>query len=46
MPDTHVHIMGYDENVVVFTVLSIVLLVVAALLARDGREVGRARAAH
>jgi hypothetical protein len=41
LPDTHVHILGYDENVVVFTVLSILLVTAAALLAR-----GSGRAAH
>jgi len=34
MPDTHVHILGLDENVVAFTVLSALLLASAAALRR------------
>jgi hypothetical protein len=36
MPDTHVHIFGWDENVVVFTILSALLLAGGALLLRAG----------
>ena len=35
MPDTHMHIFGYDENVVVFTVLSIVLGAAVWLLYKE-----------
>lgn len=45
MPDTHVHILGYDENVVVFTVLSILLATAVALLAGIGTDPGDGRAA-
>ena len=34
MPETHVHILGIDENVVAFTVLSALLLASAAALRR------------
>ena len=34
MPDTHVHVLGLDENVVAFTVLSALLLASAAALRR------------
>jgi len=34
LPDTHVYIFGIDENIVVFTVLSIVLAAAAVLLAK------------
>jgi hypothetical protein len=34
MPDTHVHVFGVDENVFVFAVLSVVMIVAVALLAR------------
>jgi len=34
IPETHVHIFGWDENVFVFTVLSAVMVVTCALLAR------------
>jgi hypothetical protein len=32
MPDTHVHILGFDENVFVFTVLTAVLAFAFVLL--------------
>jgi hypothetical protein len=35
MPDTHVHVFGWDENVVVFTALSILLVAAIVLLWRD-----------
>lgn len=38
VPGIHVHIFGYDENVFVFSVLSLVLGVAVALLALHGRE--------
>ena len=34
MPDTHVDVMGYDENVVAFTVFSMILIAAALLLRR------------
>ena len=34
LPETHVHIFGWDENVVVFAVLSAMMVVACALLAR------------
>jgi len=37
MPDIHVHILGYDENVFVFTVLTVVLIAAQILLATRGR---------
>ena len=40
MPDTHVHILGIDENVFVFAVLSIVLAMAVGLLVRARREEG------
>lgn len=42
LPETHVHLFGWDENVVVFTILSAIMVVACALLAR----VGLPRAAH
>ena len=43
MPDTHVHILGFDENVFVFTILSILLTVATVMLARVGAdEIGHA----
>jgi hypothetical protein len=45
MPDTHVHILGWDENVFVFAVLSVVMAVTIALLLRIGGA-GDARAAR
>jgi hypothetical protein len=38
VPGEHVLVMGYDENVVVFTILSIVLSVAVGLLAFGGRR--------
>lgn len=43
MPDTHVHIFGIDENVVVFAVLS-VLLIAAGVALRRAPAASRARA--
>jgi hypothetical protein len=34
IPDTHVYIFGFDENVVVFTILSVLLLAAARALRR------------
>ena len=34
LPETHVHIFGWDENVVVFTVLSAIMIAACALLIR------------
>jgi hypothetical protein len=34
MPDTHVHIFGYDENVFAFAVLSVILAAAVTLLLR------------
>jgi len=34
LPETHVHILGWDENVFVFTVLSAMMVAAATLLAR------------
>jgi hypothetical protein len=45
IPDTHIHIFGWDENVFAFAVLSVVMAVTIALLARVGGA-ERARAAH
>jgi hypothetical protein len=42
MPDTHVHILGLDENVVAFTILSALLLAAAATLSRIGTAGARA----
>ena len=36
MPDTHVDIMGYDENVVAFTVFSMILAAAGVTLVRVG----------
>jgi hypothetical protein len=33
LPDTHVHILGYDENVFVFTILTVILVFAAVLFA-------------
>jgi len=41
MPDTHVLILGHDENVVVFAVLSVLLLAAGASLRRAGNATGR-----
>ena len=46
MPDTHVHILGYDENVFVFTILSILLLVATAMLMNVGKDANDGRAAR
>jgi hypothetical protein len=42
MPDTHVYIFGFDENVVAFTILSTLLLAAGAALLRTTavREAG------
>jgi hypothetical protein len=45
IPDTHIHVFGIDENVFVFSVLSVVMVVAVALLARAG-EPGERRAAR
>jgi hypothetical protein len=41
MPDTHVHIFGWDENVVVFAVLSVLLVAAGAALRRADATEGR-----
>jgi hypothetical protein len=41
LPDTHVYILGIDENVVVFTILTVVLAAAAVLLARSRTRDGR-----
>lgn len=46
MPDTHVHIMGYDENVVAFTGFSLILIAAAAALRRASAEVASAGKGH
>jgi hypothetical protein len=46
MPDTHVHIFGYDENVFVFIILSILLLAATAMLTRIGTDENDGRAAR
>ena len=38
MPDTHVHILGFDENVFVFTILTAVLVFAAVLLEAGAKE--------
>ena len=38
VPDTHMHILGWDENVFVFAVFSAVMAVACVLLARAGDE--------
>ena len=38
VPGIHVHVFGYDENVFVFTLLSILLVVAAVLLRRHEAE--------
>jgi hypothetical protein len=38
MPDTHIKIMGVDENVFVFSILSIILASAVALLIANGKE--------
>lgn len=46
VPGVHVHIFGYDENVFVFAVLSLVMLGVLGMLRFGlGADAGRARAA-
>ena len=44
LPETHVHVFGWDENVFVFAVLSILMAVACALLARVATP-GHGRAA-
>jgi len=41
VPGEHVHVLGWDENVLVFAVLSVVMAGAVALLALDAREEGR-----
>jgi hypothetical protein len=36
LPDTHVHILGYDENVLAFTILTAVLVFAVVLLGTAG----------
>jgi hypothetical protein len=40
LPETHVHIFGWDENVFVFTVLTAILAAASALLLRVGGRGG------
>ena len=39
VPGEHVHIFGWDENVFVFMILSLIMAVTLVLLARGGRDV-------
>lgn len=41
VPGIHVHILGWDENVLVFMILSMVMAVALGLLALGGREATR-----
>ena len=41
MPDTHVHVFGWDENVFVFTILTAMMIAASALLARVGSHAAR-----
>lgn len=39
VPGEHVHVLGWDENVLVFTILTLVMAVALGLLARGGLRV-------